>query len=44
MLDGIYIEAKVREKSAVVTATVSSAKMLNPFNSQIILSTKKVCF
>ncbi|XP_057796881.1 intermembrane lipid transfer protein VPS13 isoform X2 [Salvia miltiorrhiza] len=42
MLTGISIEAKVWEQSAVITASVNSAKMLNPFNSQIILSSKKM--
>ncbi|KAH6771059.1 hypothetical protein C2S52_015862 [Perilla frutescens var. hirtella] len=42
MLDGISIEAKVWEKSAVITASINSAKMLNPSNSQIILFTEKL--
>ncbi|PIN06334.1 hypothetical protein CDL12_21113 [Handroanthus impetiginosus] len=40
-LEGISIEGKVWEKSAIITASVNSALMLNPFNSQVVLSTKK---
>lgn len=43
MLNGISIEAKFWEKSAAIAASVNSAKILNPFNSQIIHSSKKVC-
>ncbi|XP_042063836.1 uncharacterized protein LOC121807630 isoform X2 [Salvia splendens] len=42
MLSGISIKAKVREESAAITASVNSAKILNPFNNQIILSSKKM--
>ncbi|KAI3467952.1 hypothetical protein Pfo_024615 [Paulownia fortunei] len=42
MLKGISIEGKVWEKSAIITASVDSAQMLNPFNSQVVLFTKKV--
>ncbi|KAG8380914.1 hypothetical protein BUALT_Bualt06G0066200 [Buddleja alternifolia] len=42
MLKGISIEGKVWEKSAIVTASVDAAQMLNPFNSQVVFFTKKV--
>ncbi|XP_073032093.1 intermembrane lipid transfer protein VPS13 isoform X2 [Primulina eburnea] len=42
ILEDISIKAKVWEKSATITASINSAKMLNPLNSQLILLTKKV--
>ncbi|XP_073129939.1 intermembrane lipid transfer protein VPS13 isoform X2 [Henckelia pumila] len=42
ILEDISITAKVWEKSATITASINSAKMLNPLNSRVILSTKKV--
>lgn len=41
--NGISIEGKVREKSAIITASVNSSQMLNPCNGQVVFFTKKVC-
>ncbi|KAL8519790.1 hypothetical protein ACS0TY_010650 [Phlomoides rotata] len=41
-LNGISIEGKVREKSAIITASVNSSQMLNPCNGQVVCFTKKV--
>ncbi|KAL3650642.1 hypothetical protein CASFOL_007045 [Castilleja foliolosa] len=37
-----YIEGKVWEKSAVITAAVNSAQILDPINNRVVLFTKKV--
>ncbi|KAK4437331.1 Vacuolar protein sorting-associated protein 13 [Sesamum alatum] len=42
MLKGISIEGKVWEKSAIISASVNSAQMVNPFKNQVVFSTKTV--
>ncbi|KAL0282519.1 UNVERIFIED_CONTAM: hypothetical protein Sangu_2944300 [Sesamum angustifolium] len=42
MLKGISIEGKVWEKSAIISASVNSAQMINPLKNQVVFFTKKV--
>ncbi|XP_028107933.1 uncharacterized protein LOC114306815 isoform X2 [Camellia sinensis] len=44
IFDGMFIECKLREESAVITALVNSGRMINPCNKQAILLVGKAIF
>lgn len=43
ILEGIFVECKIWEESAVITASVDSVQMLNPLNKQVTLLMRRVC-